>query len=566
MTAQLTTTDQQLAAPAMRVEEILQHHALIADVMEKIMKPDMHYGIIPGTSKPTLYQAGAELISVAFRLVPTFTYELRELPNAHREYIFVVNMSTGGGQLVAQGFGSCSTMEEKYRWRIDATAAEPVGTGVPKAYWDIRDSKLKLEYLRRLIGDDRGNFGVAKVLDMKVLPRGEKGGEWGVVRYPEKPAKVENENIADVYNTVGKIAYKRAYVSAAIKATAASDTFTQDVEDLIGKISDLGGDETAHRVAPKNEVEQIRQEVAQTVREAAKEDWQSLIPHTGTGKAGGRMFGKTLGELFLESSLKSAQFYAEHFDTVVIPALQTSNKVDDVKLVSAYGCAKQALEQRLSAETPPASETTLLSEPAPILMDATEVKWPEKPAPSLVEPPPVEKAEARENKKKERNAKALAAAKELTPIKPATLDWRNVVVPFKCKLQGHRLGNLPPLDDRSHSEVMALIRTNLIDSPGIFGTTNQREALLFKAAYEIAVVEMRIGRSPQEVTAKVRELCEELAVSTEATIEHAEKMGLLPAIGAKIWEKHNEDDKRNVIRNWPDFAASVRENFNLSPK
>lgn len=305
------------------------------------------------------------------------------------------------------------------------------------------------------------------------------------------------------------------------------------------------------------ELEQIRKDVAQTACAAAKEDWQSLIPHAGTGKAGGRIFGKTLGELFLGSSLKSAQFYAEHFDTVVIPALQTSNKVDDVKLVSAYGCAKQALMQRLSAETTPASDKTLLSEPAPIV---------EKPAPLLVEPPPVEKAEARETKKKERNAKALAAAKELTPVKPATLDWRNVTVPFKCKLKGERLGNLPPLDDRSHAEVMALIRPQLIDNAPIFGTTNQHDAMLFKAAYEIAVVEMRIGRSPQEVTAKVRELCEELAVSTEATIEHAEKMGLLPAIGAKIWEKHSDDDKRNIIRNWPDFAASVRENFNLSPK
>jgi hypothetical protein len=50
------------------------------------------------------------------------------------------------------------------------------------------------------------------------MKRGEKG---------------ENEDPADCYNTVLKMAKKRAYVDAMLTATAASDIFTQDIEEMI---------------------------------------------------------------------------------------------------------------------------------------------------------------------------------------------------------------------------------------------------------------------------------------------------------------------------------------------
>jgi len=49
----------------------------------------------------------------------------------------------------------------------------------------------------------------------------------------EDGGKAENPDIADVYNTVLKIAKKRAHVDAIITVTAASDIFIQDVEDLL---------------------------------------------------------------------------------------------------------------------------------------------------------------------------------------------------------------------------------------------------------------------------------------------------------------------------------------------
>ena len=43
--------------------------------------------------------------------------------------------------------------------------------------------------------------------------------------------RVENSDLADTYNTVLKMAKKRALVDATLTATAASDIFTQDLED-----------------------------------------------------------------------------------------------------------------------------------------------------------------------------------------------------------------------------------------------------------------------------------------------------------------------------------------------
>lgn len=51
-------------------------------------------------------------------------------------------------------------------------------------------------------------------------------------KYRYRKGGSENPDIADVYNTVLKMAMKRALVHATLNTTAASDMFTQDVEDM----------------------------------------------------------------------------------------------------------------------------------------------------------------------------------------------------------------------------------------------------------------------------------------------------------------------------------------------
>lgn len=114
---------------------------------------------------------------------------------------------------MGQGVGLCSTMETKYKYRDGGV--KNTGTPLPGNYWDVKkQDELRA---RELIGGK----GFKHYKD-------EDTGLWYI---GEITTKVENPNIADTYNTVLKMAKKRAQVDAAITTTAAGDIFTQDQND-----------------------------------------------------------------------------------------------------------------------------------------------------------------------------------------------------------------------------------------------------------------------------------------------------------------------------------------------
>ncbi len=190
----------QEAAP-LSAADVLQQVQLIQSIMRNVMKSGEHFGTIPGCGdKPTLLKAGAEKLLLAFRLRPEFAVEVIDLPRGHREVRVVCTLRTAGGSVLGQGVGSCSTMESKYRYRSESTGRE-----VPKAYWANRDASL-------LGGPE---FSTKKF-----------DGRWVIVH------RVESADLADSYNVILKMSKKRALVDAVITATAASDIFTQDVEDF----------------------------------------------------------------------------------------------------------------------------------------------------------------------------------------------------------------------------------------------------------------------------------------------------------------------------------------------
>ena len=188
------------------IQEVIKQVEKVQQLMGAIMKPDHHFGIIPGTEKPTLYKAGAEKLNLMFRLAPTYTVERHNLPNGHREYETTCYLKhLGTDQIVGEGVGTCSTMESKYRYRNDYVST---GKPVPKEYWQNRDLSII-----------SGKGFVAKKID----------GQWEICK---AEGKQENPDIADNYNTVKKVSKKRAYVDATITVCAASDIFNQDLEDF----------------------------------------------------------------------------------------------------------------------------------------------------------------------------------------------------------------------------------------------------------------------------------------------------------------------------------------------
>jgi hypothetical protein len=193
--AQLATTD------------VVKHVNSIQRVMKAVMKEETHYGKIPGCKGLSLYKAGAEKLCLTFRLLPTYELECIDLPNGHREYKVRCRLTHGpSGQFVAEGVGSCSTMEAKYRWR--QSEIECPSCGRP-----LRKSKTEWYCWAK-----KGGCGEKFSLDDEMITS-------------QKIEKIENPSIADQYNTVLKMAKKRAYVDATITATSASDIFTQDILD-----------------------------------------------------------------------------------------------------------------------------------------------------------------------------------------------------------------------------------------------------------------------------------------------------------------------------------------------
>lgn len=199
-------------------DAIKEHVNNIATLMRDVLKKGEHYGTIPGVKakegekeKLVLHKSGAEKIGLMFGLVPTFTVEIQDFERGHREYRISCKLSTRGGDLIAEGVGSCATLESKYRYRQSARKCPSCGA--------------------EAIIKGKEEYGGGWVCFAK---RGGCGSKWsdGAAEIEKQEAgKSENPDIADVYNTCLKMGKKRAHVDAIITATGASDIFTQDVDE-----------------------------------------------------------------------------------------------------------------------------------------------------------------------------------------------------------------------------------------------------------------------------------------------------------------------------------------------
>lgn len=191
------------------IDDLLNKVALVQEVMKSVMHDGEHYGKIPGCGeKPALLKAGAEKLGMTFRLRPQFDITERDLGHAHREYSIRCTLSDG-----TQGVGSCSTMESKYRYRQGERKCPECG----KATIIIGKKEYGGGFL---CFAKKGGCG-AKFLDNDERILNQQVG------------KVEHDNPADFYNTCLKMGKKRAHVDAIITATACSDIFTQDVEEIV---------------------------------------------------------------------------------------------------------------------------------------------------------------------------------------------------------------------------------------------------------------------------------------------------------------------------------------------
>lgn len=190
----------------------------VARIQRALMVPDVDFGIIPGTgTKPTLLKPGAEKLCQAYGLAADFTLD-RIVGDGEREphlsYVVRCELHLGAtdGPVVAIGHGSANSWERKHRYRQGQRLCP--SCGLPAII------KGKAEY------------GGGWVCFKK---RGGCGSKW-----PEGAPEVEGQSVGDIENpdpfdldvVLCKMAEKRAYIDATLRATAASGLFTQDIEDL----------------------------------------------------------------------------------------------------------------------------------------------------------------------------------------------------------------------------------------------------------------------------------------------------------------------------------------------
>lgn len=173
--------------------EVVQHAMVVQDVMRAVMKPELHYGKIPGTDKPTLFQPGADVLCMTFRIAPEFTIEDLSTADVVRYRVTCRGVHQLSGVTLGSCVGEASSGEEKYKWR--------------RAVHD-KEFEATLPALRRV----------------------KYGKSWETKQIRTEPA--------DVANTVLKMAEKRAKIGMVLNVTACSDMFGQDLEDLDATLRD----------------------------------------------------------------------------------------------------------------------------------------------------------------------------------------------------------------------------------------------------------------------------------------------------------------------------------------
>ena len=162
--------------PPFTVQEIRKRVSMVQSVMREVMKENTHFGTIPGTPKPSLWKPGAEVLCLTFRLAP-----LLESRVVHDD--------------------------PEIEWVYHQVKRDRISEGTTIGYFEVEASCT------------------IQCIDGQVLSRCS-------ARCSNRESKYRGLGLFEVRNTVQKMAEKRAFVSAVLMATGASDIFTQDLEDI----------------------------------------------------------------------------------------------------------------------------------------------------------------------------------------------------------------------------------------------------------------------------------------------------------------------------------------------
>ena len=219
------TTAIEVFMPALTLDQAKERWNILVHLREQVLQENTDYGVVPGTTKPTLLKPGAEKLCAQFGLTPRFELidTIKDWSGTeHGEPLFYFEYKCRlyrGDLQVGEGDGSCNSWEKKYRYRKTNIVCPTCGQEtIIKSKYPPKNAPRNTPpgwYCNTKSGGCGASFDA---------------DEPAIIQQPR--GNVPNPDVFDQINTIKKMSQKRALIAAVLVATGASEFFTQDVEDL----------------------------------------------------------------------------------------------------------------------------------------------------------------------------------------------------------------------------------------------------------------------------------------------------------------------------------------------
>lgn len=207
--------DPYLLSPVMNIALAKQRLQEFQSFIRDYLVEGEDFGKIPGANKPCLLKPGADKLCELYGLADDYIFieRIEDFDKSLFDYTFkCILTDRRRGIMVSTGFGSCNSMEQKYRWRDSKRLCPQCG--------------------KEAIIKGKEEYGGGFLCFAKKGGCGAKFSDTDKSIIDQVVGRTMNEDIADLKNTILKMAKKRAKIDATLSATRSSGVFTQDIEDM----------------------------------------------------------------------------------------------------------------------------------------------------------------------------------------------------------------------------------------------------------------------------------------------------------------------------------------------
>ncbi len=204
------TTEIAVVPQKTNIEMVLNRLDDVHQLMSQAMVQNVDYGKIPGTgSKPTLLKPGAEKLLLMFHFSTKFQTVKTWHPDGHMTVESKCEVYGPDGNFLGDSCAIATTRESKWAWRKAERVCPQCG--------------------KPAIIKGKAEYGGGWVCFKKKDGCGAKFRDNDTQITSQEVGRVQNPDLPDTYNTVVRIAEKRAFIAAIRVVTGCSSIFDEEV-------------------------------------------------------------------------------------------------------------------------------------------------------------------------------------------------------------------------------------------------------------------------------------------------------------------------------------------------